>query len=268
MKVLLTILIVLISCSTYKSQNPIIRISGSSTLYEASNALANEFMKRNPKVKVIINYKNTKSGFEELSAGKSEIAMASRYATPEEVSSIADEYNSIGMSHLIAKDALSIYTHPYNSIDNLSLEQLRKIYTCEIKNWKELGGSHESIIPLSRPTNSGTQMYFRRHVLKEKQYCRHVVIVQTTNEIANIIEKDTRYIGYGDINSAKNLDHIKINGVEPTKENIRNGTYPIVRYLYYYTSGKPKGHIKDFIDFVLSPEGQTIIDSSGFVSLW
>jgi phosphate transport system substrate-binding protein len=171
------------------------------------------------------------------------------------------------MGFLVAKDALSVYLNPENPVKELSLEQLRRIYSGEIINWRAVGGRDQPISVLIRPPNSGTHLYFREHVLGGAPYSDRAQIVATTDNMVDGVSASPEAIGYGGIAYGPDIIHCSIEGVKPSEENVRNDSYPIVRYLYLYTVDTPQGTTKDFIDWVLK-EGQQTVRSVGYVPLW
>jgi phosphate transport system substrate-binding protein len=203
-----------------------------------------------------------------LIRGEADICTASRLLKPDESKLLADYYGTLGMFFLIAKDALTIYINPENPVKNLTLQQLKEIYTCQITNWKELGGSDELIIPIMRNPNSGTHLYFKEYVLGGEEYCKNVVIEPLTENVIEKIIENENAIGYGGIGFTEDVYHASIEGIKPTEENARNDVYPITRYLHFFTQKTPGGAVKDFIDWVLRPDGQKIINDSGYIPLW
>ena len=185
-----------------------------------------------------------------------------------EVRQLAEAHSRLGISFYVAKDALSIYLNPGNPIGNLSMEQLENIYTGKFSNWTEVGGNDQPIYLSSRSPNSGTYSYFKEHVLNGNAFSDSIHIYTTTNSIIKSIEEKPYAIGYGGIAYGENIRHAQINGIEPTVENVKKNVYPISRYLYFYTIDTPKGAVKDFIDWVLSHDGQTVVAKSGYVPLW
>jgi len=173
---------------------------------------------------------------------------ASRPLEPNEIKKLGEEFSTVEMSFLIARDALSVYINPENKVRNLTIEQVSKIFKCEIKNWEELGGKNAPIQPMTRSSASGTFLYFTKHVLKGESICRLIPVANTTTEITKFVKRNKNSIGYGGIGSADLSMQCNINEIEPTRENVFNNSYPISRYLRFYTSGKPKGNVKRFID--------------------
>ncbi|HMN50105.1 MAG TPA: phosphate ABC transporter substrate-binding protein [Ignavibacteriaceae bacterium] len=260
--------IILNACSANITETNSFTISGSDTMFDLTSNLAAEYMKEHPGISINVIGGGTASGIRALIKGETDICTASRNLKPDEAKALADYYNSLGMVYLIAKDGLSIYLHPGNNVKNLSMSQLKDIFTGKINNWKVLGGKDTVIIPVIRNPNSGTYLYFKEHVLEDEEYSPNCLIEPTTKEIAKFVSEHTNAIGYGGMGYSLNVFNAAINGVEPLEKNIHNDTYPISRYLHFYTTKNPKGLIKDFIDWVLSPAGQSVVRKSGYIPLW
>jgi phosphate transport system substrate-binding protein len=266
--VYLLMMILLSGCSTNVSNKNIVTISGSDTMFELTSTLAEEYMKENPGFSVKVEGGGTAAGIRQLIKGEIDICTASRNLKPEEAKALADYYSSLGLVFLIAKDALSIYIHPENPVQNLTFNQLKKIYTGDIDNWKTVGGVDTLIQPVTRNPNSGTYLYFKDHILDAEEYGDNSLILPTTREIVKYVEQNINAIGYGGMGYTGKIKHIKIDGVEPSETNVRNDTYPIIRYLHFFTSKTPGGEVKRFIDWVLSPAGQSVVRKAGFIPLW
>lgn len=271
MKTILHIFLVyglLLGCSSNISNRNIVTISGSDTMFELTSALAEEYMKEHPGISVKVGGGGTAAGIKSLIDGNIDICTASRNLKPFEAKALADYYGSLGLVFLVAKDALSIYTNPQNPVDNLSSDQLRKIFTSQINNWNEVGGVDTTIQTVIRNPNSGTYLYFKEHVLEGEEYASNSMVIPQTKDIVKLVEENINAIGYGGMGYTGNVTHIKINGVEPNEQNVRNDTYPIIRYLHFFTTKYPTGEVKRFIDWVLSPAGQSVVRRSGFIPLW
>ena len=266
--VYLVMMIILSGCSTNVSNKNIVAISGSDTMFELTSTLAEEYMKENPGFSVKVEGGGTAAGIRQLIKGEIDICTASRNLKPEEAKALADYYGSLGLVFLISKDALSIYLHPENSIQNITFKQLKNIYIGDIDNWKSVGGIDTLILPATRNPNSGTYLYFKDHVLDGEEYGENSVIIPTTREIVKFVEENVNAIGYGGMGYTGKIKHIKIDGVEPIEANVRNDTYPIIRYLHFFTTKSPKGEVKKFIDWVLSLAGQSVVRKAGFIFLW
>lgn len=259
----------IISCRSNILKNPnVIRIKGSDTMFLLNQKLAEQFMIENPGVSIYVDGGGTESGVNALLNNSVQICAASRPLEPDEIKKMGENYNTVGLSFLIGRDALSIYLNSENNIKNLSIEQLSEIFECKINNWKLLGGFDLPILPISRSAASGTHLYFIKHILKGEEICKSILAVNTTNEIVEFVKKNINAIGYGGIGYADSSMQISVNGIAPTKENVINNSYPISRYLRYYTSQKPNGNIKKFIDWTTSEEGQKIVEAMGYIPLW
>lgn len=255
-------------CSSRIGDNVVITIKGSDSMLQLTENLANEYMNKNSGISIHVAGGGTAAGIKSLIKGDIDICTASRNLKPEEAKSLAEYYHSVGLFYLIAKDALSIYVNPKNPVKYLSLENLRKIFEGKITNWKELGGKNQKIIPLIRNLNSGTHLYFKEHVLEAGNYSDDAIVKPTTPEIIEYVEQNENAIGYGSMGYQGNIFRVRIEGIEPSEENARNDTYPITRYLHFFTANVQRGQVKKFIDWVLSPEGQAVVKQSGFIPLW
>ena len=156
----------------------------------------------------------------------------------------------------------------------MTISQLSDIFTGKVTNWKEYGGNDAKIVALSREINSGTHGYFKEHILKEKEFAPSVLLMPSSQAIADEIAHNSNTIGYygmGYVSPAQKAIAIAkskdSNYVEPTPDNVINGTYEISRPLIIYTNGQPQGLVKNFIDFMLSDEGQKIVLETDFVPI-
>lgn len=265
---LLSVNIIFNSCSASTTSFAVIKIQGSDTMLRLTERLAEEYMTKNPGVSIYVEGGGTASGIRALINNQADICTASRTLQPEEAKLLADYYKSVGMFYLIAKDALTIYVNPSNSVNNLTLSDLKKIYTGKITNWKQLGGNNLDILPIIRNPNSGTHIYFKEHVLEGEDYFNSVESVATTSDMIEDVLSYTNAIGYGGIVYDTEAKAVKIDGIAPSEDNSRNDKYPITRYLHFFTTNTPRGEVKNFIDWSLSAEGQRIVKSQGFIPLF
>ncbi|RJP57465.1 MAG: phosphate ABC transporter substrate-binding protein [Ignavibacteriales bacterium] len=264
----IVLILVLAGCTSSNYEVATIRIKGSDTMLQLTEKLATQYMKGNPSVSIYVDGGGTASGVNSLIKNEVDIATASRSLKAEEAKLLAEYYGSLGMYYLIAKDALSIYINQNNPVKEFTLSELKKIFLCEINNWKELGGEDKMIQTVIRTPNSGTHLYFLEHVLEGSEYCNNSVVLPTTESVIDFIDENENAIGYGGIGYKENMTHAAINGIESSEANARNDRYPITRYLHFFTSKTPTGAIKNFIDWVLSPAGQKVVKDSGFIPLW
>jgi len=265
---LILIIIILTGCSNNPTRFERIYIKGSDTMLMLTELLAEEYMKTHPGVSIYVSSGGTESGISALIEGECNICTASRKLTAAEIQMIADKYGSVGFSYLIAKDALSIYVNPDNKVKNLSSDQIARIFSCSIKNWKEVGGDDLPIKTVIRPPNSGTYVYLKEHLLEKYDYCGDAITALTTDAVIEEVASDVSAIGFGGVGYNHSVVHLSVDGYTPTTKNIREDTYPITRYLHFYTINTATGSVKHFIDWILSPEGQKNVAKAGFISLW
>ena len=230
--------------------------------------LAEEYMKLNPEISIYVYGGGSAEGIKALIRNEIDICTASRNLQPEEAKALADYYGTVGLFYLVAKDALCVYVNSNNPVKKLSLDKVRKVFDCEITDWSELGGKHQKIVTVIRNLNSGTHLYFKDHVLEGSEYCDDAIIKPTTNDLIEFIEQNENAIGYGSIGYSGDIDYLKINDIEPSEKNAQNDTYPITRYLHFFTTQVPKGAVKQFVDWVLTPDGQRVVKQSGYIPLW
>jgi phosphate transport system substrate-binding protein len=245
-----------------------IRIKGSDTMVFLVQRWAEAFMKTHAGIAVYSEGGGSATGIRALINGTTDICATSRPWQPEEVKELVEKQGSLGISILSAKDALSIYLHPENPLQNLTLDQIKDIFTSRVANWQSLGGHDEQIVVLNRNPNSGTYLFFEEHLLLGETYSSSAKTLPTTLSIVQAIAKNRAAIGYGGFAYGDSVQHASVNGIAPTPENVRNGKYPISRYLYLYTVSQPHGIMKQFIDWVLSPEGQRVVQEVGYIPLY
>ncbi len=258
-----------VSCGPPPAENtPIIRLKGSDTMVQLARMWAQAYMIRTPRVSVYVEGGGSSTGIKALLEGTTDIAMTSRLIIPGEASKLARKFKSLGISYLVAKDAISFYVHPANPVKNFSLDQIRDIFNGRIDNWAALGGDSAKITVVLRPPTSGTYWYLKNHILKPYDYGGDVIFLPTTQEVVNYIENHTHAIGFGGIGYGQQIYHARVNGVSPTEDTIRNDQYPVARYLYLYTVDTPNRPLSRFIDWVVSPAGQRIVRETGYTPLW
>ena len=251
-----------------RTDRPTIRIKGSDTMLLLVSRWAEEFMKLHPEVAIYNEGGGTETGIDALIDGSVELSAASRTLRADEARRLLQTRRSLGYSILTARDALSVYLNPGNPLRDLSMEQLRRLFTGEAGSWSEVGGEARTVQVIGRPPNSGTRQFFEEHVLRGAPYAASTITVPTTKAVIRMVMEDRGGIGYGGLAYGSDVIHASIDGVAPTAENVRSGAYPISRYLYLYAAEPPDGHVKEFIDWILSDAGQRIVREIGYIPLW
>lgn len=272
-KVLILCLMTVIM-SSFTLQNPVtIKIKGSDTVLPISQKEAETFMKKNPNSKITVIGGGSGVGIAAFLDGTTDLAMASRKIKISEKIKL-QEAGKAFKEVVIANDALTVIVNPKNKVSQLTREQIEKIFTGKIKNWKELGGDDEKIIAYSRESSSGTFEFFKEHVMSNKNYANTVLMLPATGTIVQSVSQTKGAIGYIGLgymeNNIKALNVSYDKGktyVTPSVESAKSGKYPIVRPLYYYYLTKDEKNIKPFVNYVLSAEGQKIISDVGYITL-
>lgn len=252
-----------------------IRIDGSTTVLPVVSGAAEQFKRHHPNVNIIVNAGGSGVGINQLGEGKIDIGMASRDITESEI----NKYPAVQfVTHVIGKDAVVpvVSSEIYHSgIRALPLEQIARIYRGEIRNWQELGGPDKDILVIDKEQSRGTRHVFMAVVLGDKEAPAPGadLVLGSNNEEQTAIAQSDAAIGMLS-NAWMNDDVTGLSlilpdqtVVAPTVENIVNGTFPITRPLLLITNGNPRGDVKAFIDFILSREGQKIVEEAGYVTV-
>jgi phosphate transport system substrate-binding protein len=266
--IILFLLFVLGCSSTKQLTAPVVRIKGSDTMLSLARLWAEEYMKQHPGVSVYVEGGGSATGFGALIKGEIDICTASRPMRSQEARALAEKRGSLGLSFLAAKDALSIYVNPENPVRDLSLSQLKDIFTGKVRNWTLVGGKDQPILIMTRSPNSGTYLYFQEHVLEGEPYAPSAQIMPTTQVVINAVASNVNAIGYGGIAYEWPIVHCSVDGIAPSEENVIKGIYPIARYLYLYTRDTPRGYVKQVIDWVQSPPGQQVVRKARYFPIF
>jgi phosphate transport system substrate-binding protein len=254
----------------FKTANTTITVKGSDTMVILAQRWAEMYMSKHPDINIQVTGGGSGVGISALINGTTDICNASRPMKNSERNQLKQRYNTLGVEIKAAKDGLSIYLNDSNPVKELSLDQLKGIYTGKITNWSEVGGNNAKIIVYGRENSSGTYVYLKDFVLGGEDYTSKMQSLPGTAAVVNAVAKDKNAIGYGGAAYGKGIKFAKVKkdansqGYEPNAENIKTGNYPITRYLYMYTKSKPTGAMKDYIDWILSSEGQDIVVKVGY----
>lgn len=244
-----------------------IKIEGSTTVLPIAQAAAEAFMGKNASVDVTVRGGGSGVGIASLMDGICDIGDSSRSVKQEELDKAVSKGKDL-KSNMIALDGICVVIHPENKVTNLSLDQIKGIFTGKITDWSEVGGTAGKIVAVSRDSSSGTYEAFGELALK-KEKVRSDALMQASNQaVASIIESNSAaigYIGLGYVTAG--IKAVTVEGIPASKETVLSGKYPISRPLFMYTNGTPSGAVKDFISFIKSPEGQKIVEEQGFVAL-
>ena len=270
---MLALFVLCAAVAALNGQQRNITLKGSDTIVILGQRWAEVYMGKNPGVTIQVTGGGSGTGIAALINGTTDIAESSRPMKDKEKEEVKAKRGNEVLELPVAVDGLAVYVHESNPISELTLQQIKAIYTGQIKNWKEVGGRDDRILLYSRENNSGTYAYFKEHVLENADFHPTAQTLPGTAAVINALAKDRRGIGYGGIAYGKGIKHLKVKrdasspAVEPTMENVLTSKYPISRFLYWYFAGAPTGDLKALSLWVLSKEGQTVVEKVGYYPL-
>ena len=250
---------------------------GSDTLVNLAMAWAEAYQHDHPEVQISVTGGGSGTGFAALINGTIDIANASRDIKDEEIAA-AQEAGIEPVEFVVANDAIAVVVHPDNPVTQLTLEQVARIYKGEYANWSELGGEDRPIVRLSRETNSGTHVYFLETVIRlgssedKSIFSADTLLLPSSEGIIAEVSDNPNAIGYDGLGyitpEVKTVALARTAGspyIMPSKATVVTEEYPISRHLFMYSRGQPQGVVRDFLDWILSSEGQSIVTDLGFV---
>lgn len=251
-----------------------VKIAGSTTVLPVAAKAAEKFMASHPDVHITVNPGGSGVGVKSVGNGLVDIGMISRNISEAEIKNFSKiDFNL----HVIGRDAVAcvISSEIYHAgVKTLSREQTQKIYTGEIDNWKEVGGPDKNIFVIDKESHRGTRHVFMAYIFGDKMaHARGADLISGSNneEQTKVALSDTAIgmLSNAWINEDVKGVGIKVNGevIQPSIANIKNGSYPISRNLSLITNGKPSGYVREFIQYILSPDGQKIVEESGYVGI-
>jgi phosphate transport system substrate-binding protein len=247
-----------------------VTVKGSDTMVVLGQRWAEEYMKKHPSSTIQVTGGGSGTGISALINGTTDVCEASRAMKDAEKKQLAEKAGAPPVETTVAKDGLSVYVNDSNPLTELTMDQLKQIFTGKVENWKEVGGPDAKIIPYSRENSSGTYVFFKEHVLQNADYTPRAQAMPGTAAVVNAVVKEKFGIGYGGAAYAKGIKVLKVKkdaaskAIEPDDATIKNGTYPLSRPLFFYVRAKPSADIKAFSDWVLSPEAQGIVTKVGY----
>jgi phosphate transport system substrate-binding protein len=264
--VLSALLVLSLGTGIVGAQDNSLTIQGSSTVLPIAQKAAEVYMENND-VNISVRGGGSGNGIAALIDGTTDIADASRFIKESEVKN-AVENGYYPVPHRVAMDGIAVVVHPSNSVEGLTLEQIKQIYTGEVTNWSEFGGADKEIVVVSRDSSSGTFEVFNEIAVGGERVTPNALLQASNGAIVSVVS-DTEgaigYIGLGYLDDSTKA--IKVNGVAPSNATVASGEFPIARPLFMFTDGWPEGLTARFINFVLSAEGQKIVEEQGFVPL-
>lgn len=240
-----------------------ITIVGSTSVQPVAEKLATEYMKKNSSVKITVQGGGSAVGIKSIHDGTADIGTSSKSLKANE---------STGLTQYeIGLDGIAIIVNKNNSLSGLTTEQVKGIFTGNITNWNEVGGSDAGINVIVREEGSGTRDAIQEIVLgkdasgNKVAFEKEAIIQSSTEAVQQAVAQDTNAIGFMSFSAVKDTKALKIDNVEPSEATVMDGTYKIQRPFLFLVKGEPTGSVKAFLDWVNGPEGQAIIKSEKVV---
>lgn len=256
-----------------------IQNKGSDTMLQLAQAWSEMYSAKNPDVRVAVSGGGSGTGIAGLINGVVDVANCSRSIKPAEEAEIQEKHGVKPKEYIMGLDCLAVFVHKDNPIEEITIEQLGQIYGEDgtITKWSQLGveapDGKDEIVRVSRTSNSGTYVYFKETVIPEgKSFKSGKLDMHGSKEVVELCGKTPAAIGFSGMGYA--TDEVKMVPVSkkegdkafaPNNENALSGNYPIARPLFMYTLGEPKPHVKAYLDWCMGPEGQKIVEATGYV---
>ena len=265
--VTLTLVIFSLTSISVLAAEKIIIIKGSTTVLPIAQSCSEVFMDQNEDISISVQGGGSGVGIASLIDGTCNIADASRPIKDKEIAT-AKEKGINPVANVVARDAIAVAVHPSNDIDGLTLEQIKAIYTGEISNWSDLGGSDSEIVVISRDSSSGTFETFNELALDDEKVRPDALLQASNSAVATSVANTPGAIGYIGLGYvSEKVKAVAVDETIPSKETVNSGDYALARPLFMYTDGEPKGAVEKFLDFVMSEEGQKLVEENGYISL-
>ena len=241
-----------------------ITVTGSTTVLPIAEQAREAFEAKEASAEIMVSGGGSSVGVKAAGEGTADIGMSSRDLKPAETTGYPDL-----VKHHIADDAILLIVNPENSVESLTLDEVRGIYNGTYTNWNQVGGSEAQIVVVGRDSASGTREFFSEFVMDAEDFTRTQEEFNSNGGIQQKVSQTPGafgYVGLGYTEGVKPLA-LDVGGTSgrPTLQNIKDGTYPISRPLYMLTNGEPEGLAQRYIEFILSAEGQEIVASEDYI---
>ena len=238
-----------------------VTLAGSTSMEKLANAMNEAFMEKYPNVSAPAEFTGSSAGIESLTAGSVDIGDASR--------ALSDDEKSQGVvENIVAIDGIAVITDTANTVTDIKSEDLAKVYTGEITNWKDLGGPDEQIVVIGREAGSGTRDAFEE-LMDVKDSCKYAQELDSTGAVLAKVAATPGAVGYVSLDVLDDtVNGLKINSVEPTEDNILAGDYVLQRPFVMATKGEiseQSKQVQAYFDFINSADGQNVIKSVGLI---
>ncbi|WP_350342619.1 PstS family phosphate ABC transporter substrate-binding protein [Proteinivorax tanatarense] len=257
------------------SQDGYIEVRGSDTMVNLGQHWAEEYMEKNPQTTISVTGGGSGTGIAAIQDDNVDIAQSSRDITDSEMENAASNNVEIN-EFVVGQDGLAVVVHPDNPVKELTVKELKDIFTGKVTDWEELGWEDGGEISVySRQSNSGTYVYFWENILDQEDWANDTKYMSGSSAIYEGISSDKAGIGYfgvGYVDSGVNAVNVGLSSEGPfvtplESSNIDDGSYPIARPMYFYVNGTPEGELLEYLKWVLSSEGEKVLGDTGFYAL-
>ena len=233
---------------------------GSTSMEKVIGALGEAFTQDNPGVTFTYNPTGSSAGIQAVQEGRCDIGLSSR--------ALKDEEKAAGLTEtVLAYDGIAVIVNPANRVGDLTLEQIAAVYTGQITNWSELGGEDAQIVLIGREAGSGTRSGFEE-IVEVKDKCQYRQELSSTGDVITTVAQNPGAIGYASLASVKDtVRSLKVGGVAPSEETVKDGTYAIQRpfVLATRTDAGLNDAAQAFFDYITSGKADAIIVAAGVV---
>lgn len=235
-----------------------VNVVGSTSIQPFAELLAQEYGKKHPSRRVEVQGGGSTAGLQAVANGLADIGMCSRALTADE----ARLFKPI----VIARDGLAVVINPANPVKELTIEQLRGLFSGRIKDWGTVGGKPGVVRPITREEGSGTRESFVHLVMGEEKIAPEALTQESNGAVKELVKGDPAAVGYMSLGLVgEELKDVSVDGTAPTAANVLADRYKLARPLLFVVKGTVRPDVREFIDFVLSPEGQKILESEGLI---
>ncbi len=237
-----------------------ITLAGSTAFQPFAEKLAERYMPGHPGVQINVQGGGSAVGIQSALSGAADVGMADLPELPPEASALT--------ATVVARDGIAIVVHPQNPVSALSAAQVRDIFCGRIGNWRTLGGPDGAVHVISREEGSGTRRTFDKLALGGERISPGALFQNSNGTVREAVASDPYAVGYVSIGLVNNkVKPVKYDGVEALNANVKRGLYPLARPIFLLTRGAPAPYVQDFIDYVLSPEAQGVLEQEGLIGV-
>ncbi|MBM3296986.1 MAG: phosphate ABC transporter substrate-binding protein [Candidatus Aminicenantes bacterium] len=249
--------VLLLSACSRGASSGELTVAGSTSIQPFCDRWAEVYMEDHAGCAVNVQGGGSSAGIQAARSGAAHIGMSSRPLKPEEEDLV---------EIVVARDGLAIIVHPENVLESLSLQEVRAVFEGSVRSWSVLGGPAKPVHVITREEGSGTRGAFQELVMGDSRIFRGAIVQDSNGTVREIVAGDPNAVGYISLGLVDDrVRALKLDGVEATEESIESGAYPLVRPFLFVAREAPRDRAGNFLDFVLSEEGQALIKKEGLI---